>query len=270
MLAIPLACGALAAAPAASLGSTGGAGLTPPPGAIPVVSDNGNATVSTSGDGLTLEARASGMLRRRMTFIGTAPSSLAGQTVEIERLGHETAWTWAPTVSAVIGAGGRFEAVWRIDHIGQFSIRAVLGGPALANGPAASVSPATVSTPPAGTALTAPMTVTVYRRSYATQYGPGFFGSRTACGERLHRDTIGVANRTLPCGTQVAIYYHGETMVVPVIDRGPYAHGADWDLTTATAAALGITSSAEIGAVSLPRQLPGQTVRRPALRARRA
>jgi rare lipoprotein A (peptidoglycan hydrolase) len=41
---------------------------------------------------------------------------------------------------------------------------------------------------------------------------------------------------------------------VPVIDRGPYANGADWDLTEATGRALGISGTAEIGAVSLPRR----------------
>ena len=43
----------------------------------------------------------------------------------------------------------------------------------------------------------------------ATQYGPGFYGQRTACGQKLRPTTIGVANRTLKCGTQVAIYWHG-------------------------------------------------------------
>jgi rare lipoprotein A (peptidoglycan hydrolase) len=40
-----------------------------------------------------------------------------------------------------------------------------------------------------------------------------------------------------------------------VIDRGPYANNADWDLTGATANALGTTSVgvATIGAVPLPR-----------------
>ncbi len=40
--------------------------------------------------------------------------------------------------------------------------------------------------------------------------------------------------------------------MVPVIDRGPYANGADWDLTVATGKALGITGTAQIDAVSLP------------------
>jgi rare lipoprotein A (peptidoglycan hydrolase) len=43
-------------------------------------------------------------------------------------------------------------------------------------------------------------------------------------------------------------------MVVPVIDRGPYANGADWDLTEVTASKLGIDGTATIGAVSLPRR----------------
>ena len=50
----------------------------------------------------------------------------------------------------------------------------------------------------------------------------------------------------------MAVYYHGRTLVVPVIDRGPYANGADWDLTVATGKALGIEGTAQIGAVSLP------------------
>ncbi len=94
---------------------------------------------------------------------------------------------------------------------------------------------------------------TVFRYAVATWYGPGFFGSTTACGEVLHQNTQGVANRTLPCGTRVDIYYHGRTITVPVIDRGPYANGADWDLTEATASAIGMTGTDTIAAVSLPR-----------------
>ena len=99
------------------------------------------------------------------------------------------------------------------------------------------------------------VTVTVYRPSIATWYGGnGVWGSTTACGEVLRRNTLGVANRTLPCGTQVALYYRGRTTVVPVIDRGPYANGADWDLTQATARLLSMDGVAHIGAVSLPRR----------------
>ena len=95
--------------------------------------------------------------------------------------------------------------------------------------------------------------VTVYKPARATRFGPEFYGHRTACGQVLRPHTLGVANRTLRCGTAVAIYYRGRTITVPVIDRGPYANGADWDLTAATARALGIGGTAMIGAVSLPR-----------------
>jgi rare lipoprotein A (peptidoglycan hydrolase) len=61
-----------------------------------------------------------------------------------------------------------------------------------------------------------------------------------------------VANRTLPCGTEVQVYYKGHVMTVPVIDRGPYAHNATWDLTMATGRALGMLGTAKIGAASLP------------------
>jgi len=56
-----------------------------------------------------------------------------------------------------------------------------------------------------------------------TWYGPGFYNNRTACGQRYTRTIIGVAHRTLPCGTLIQFRWHGMTAVAPVIDRGPYA-----------------------------------------------
>lgn len=56
-----------------------------------------------------------------------------------------------------------------------------------------------------------------------TWYGPGFYGNRTACGVRYTRRIVGVAHRTLPCGTLVEFKWHGITAVAPVIDRGPFA-----------------------------------------------
>ena len=59
-----------------------------------------------------------------------------------------------------------------------------------------------------------------------------------ACGGVLHRTQLGVANKTLPCGTPIIFRYHGRAIRVPVIDRGPYIKGRTWDLTGATAVAL--------------------------------
>jgi rare lipoprotein A len=201
---------------------------------------SGDVTVTATAGGLTISSRASTLLRKKLRINGQAPQSAAGSTVEIERLGRETNWAWAPTASAVVQPDGTFTAPWRTNHIGPFSIRAVLGS---AGSHIASESGSAAPT----------VAVTIYRPSLATEYGPGFYGQATACGKRLRRNTIGVANRTLKCGTPVAIYYRGRTMIVPVIDRGPYANGADWDLTVATGRALGMDGTATIGAVSEPR-----------------
>ena len=72
----------------------------------------------------------------------------------------------------------------------------------------------------------------------------------------LTPDLEGVAHRSLPCGTHVAFTYAGRTIVVPVIDRGPYGvAGANWDLTKATADILGFTATAA-SARSRPRAQP--------------
>ncbi len=64
------------------------------------------------------------------------------------------------------------------------------------------------------------------------------YGGPLACGGRLRRDQFGVANKSLPCGTMVTFRYGGRALRVPVIDRGPYIAGREWDLTGATAIAL--------------------------------
>jgi peptidoglycan lytic transglycosylase len=90
-----------------------------------------------------------------------------------------------------------------------------------------------------------------YKPATATWYGPGLYGNRTACGARLTHRTLGVAHKRLPCGTKVALRYEGHTIVVPVIDRGPYSRGVDYDLTYATARKLGISQTSRVRAAAL-------------------
>jgi rare lipoprotein A len=87
---------------------------------------------------------------------------------------------------------------------------------------------------------------TPMRSADATWYGPGLYGNRTACGQVLRPQTIGVANRDLPCGTTVKLAYRGRQIVTTVIDRGPYSDGYDWDLTNGTRKALGFEGSDRI------------------------
>ncbi len=78
------------------------------------------------------------------------------------------------------------------------------------------------------------------RYAGASWYGPGLWGRSTACGVVLRPTTVGVAHKTLPCGTMVRFVYEGRTVTAPVIDRGPYVKGRAWDLTAAASTALGL------------------------------
>jgi rare lipoprotein A len=80
--------------------------------------------------------------------------------------------------------------------------------------------------------------VTVYRPAAASWYGPGLYGNNLACGGTLTPSTMGVAHKTLPCGTKLRLRYHGRTVNVRVIDRGPFSGSREFDLTEATKNAL--------------------------------
>jgi hypothetical protein len=71
-------------------------------------------------------------------------------------------------------------------------------------------------------------------------YGPGFYGNRTACGYAMTRTLIGVAHRTLPCGTRVTFKNpaNGRVVSARVVDRGPYVSGRQWDMTAGLCLAL--------------------------------
>jgi peptidoglycan hydrolase-like protein with peptidoglycan-binding domain len=73
----------------------------------------------------------------------------------------------------------------------------------------------------------------------ATFYGPGLYGRRTACGQRLTPHLHGVAHRSLPCGAAVTLFHDGRFVTARVVDRGPFVKGITFDLTAATARDLG-------------------------------
>jgi rare lipoprotein A (peptidoglycan hydrolase) len=72
------------------------------------------------------------------------------------------------------------------------------------------------------------------------------YGLGLACGGVLGRMQLGVAHKTAPCGTLITFTYAGRSLTVPVIDRGPYIAGREWDLTGATAEALGFPGLGQI------------------------
>jgi hypothetical protein len=139
----------------------------------------------------------------------------------------------------------------RKDHQGVlrwFALCAALSALALAAGPAeattggAGVVTADGTTPGGqGVVFSTPM-----RAAGATWYGPGLYGNHTACGQTLRPGTIGVAHRSLPCGTTVKLAYHGHYLVTQVIDRGPYSEGNDFDLTNGARRALEFSGADQV------------------------
>lgn len=210
------------AIPPLALASSGGSSVAVPGPPAATVAH----TASVSGQGITLSGRDATMVGGWLPVSGTVSRAAKGDTIELQQ---QSGSRWTTVASAVTASNGSFRVTWHPHVWGSVPLRATLG-----NGSRSSPS----------------LTVTVYRSSIATLYGPTLWGRHTACGEKLTHTALGVANRTLPCGTPVTLYYHGRTIVVPVIDRGPYANHANWDLTMATGAALGMKETETIGALA--------------------
>jgi hypothetical protein len=120
------------------------------------------------------------------------------------------------------GRDGRFKVAWKAPSTGSYPV----------NVRARSNETATGSRDSAGR-------VHVYRPAAASWYGPGLYGNNLACGGTLTPSTMGVAHKSLPCGTKVHLRYRNNSVTVPVVDRGPYAGNREYDLTAATKQALG-------------------------------
>lgn len=188
--------------------------------------DGGDERPSSGG----LQAATAALRGRAQRVAGVLPGARAGRAVAIQLRGPEAGWeTVAETKTA---DGGTFTAVWRADRAGRYTLRAVRmsgsSGRASARG-----------------ALTAP--VTVYEPGMATLFGPGLFGRHTACRTVLTPTTVGIAHRTLPCGTRVEVFFGGRRVVVPVIDRGPFVAHVTWDLTSGLAASLRFPGRGHVG-----------------------
>jgi rare lipoprotein A (peptidoglycan hydrolase) len=76
--------------------------------------------------------------------------------------------------------------------------------------------------------------------------GPAVFGRHTACGSVITQQTEGLSHPTLPCGVRIFVTFHGKTVLAPVIDRGPYEGGRQFDLTDALARRLGLSGVQQV------------------------
>ena len=210
--------------------------------AVPALAGTGGAAYGEGEPGVTaspapqgpLTVRGSRLVKRKLRVAGVLSGVPAGTQVAVQRLDPRRGWLTEATVPTA--ADGSFVASFAPRSSGRGQLRAVPAGV----GPGAQAATA----PPA-------QPLTVFRPATATFFGPGLYGRTTACGQRMTRTLQGVAHRRLPCGTQVELLFRGHTITVPVVDRGPFKDGVSWDLTWATAQALGMQETATIGAVSI-------------------
>jgi hypothetical protein len=80
---------------------------------------------------------------------------------------------------------------------------------------------------------------------YASWYGPGFAGRRTASGEVFDPAQLTAAHRTLPFGTRVRVVNldNGRSVEVRITDRGPFKPNRVIDLSRGAAEAIDMVRS---------------------------
>jgi rare lipoprotein A len=160
---------------------------------------------------------------RQVNIAGTLSPGLSGRTVSLQADGSHG---WRTLAHTKTGAKGRFRLRYLPHQTGSRGVRLRFGGD-----------------PEALAAHRRLGRLNVYRLAGASWYGGG---GGLACGGSLTSATLGVANKTLPCGTLVTLRYNGRSIRVPVIDRGPYVAGREFDLTQATKQAIGFGDTGEV------------------------
>jgi rare lipoprotein A len=154
---------------------------------------------------------------------GTLRPGLPGRTVDLQRIGRHG---WRTIAHTITRPRGRFVLRYTPHSLLTERVRVLFAGDPHDHGAHRYIG-----------------RLSSYRLAGASWYGGG--GS-LACGGQLTDWTMGVANKTLPCGTLVTLRYGGRSVRVPVVDRGPYVAGREFDLTEATKRALGFEGVGDV------------------------
>jgi rare lipoprotein A len=158
------------------------------------------------------KSRLNVLAGRRAAVKGRVRSGLAGRRAVLQRhSGHG----WTTIDRATTRAGGVFGFDFRPQRPGSAQLRVLVDAARREIG-----------------------RLNVYRRAAVSWYGPGLYGNKLSCGGRLTPGTLGVAHKTLPCGTRVTLRRGDRVIRVRVVDRGPYVGDREFDLTSATRSKL--------------------------------
>jgi len=158
------------------------------------------------------KSRLNVLAGRRASVRGRVLSGAGGRAALLQRRsGHG----WSTIARVTTRAGGAFAFAFRPQQPGSARLRVLVDAARREIG-----------------------RLNVYRRAAVSWYGPGLYGNKLSCGGRLTPGTLGVAHKTLPCGTRVTLRRGDRMIAVRVVDRGPYVGGREFDLTSATRARL--------------------------------
>ena len=150
----------------------------------------------------------------------------AGRTVTLERRG---ARGWKTIDKARTTATGVFRLRVKAPRVDTARVRIRFAGDGQANGSVRSAG-----------------RLNVFRPALASWYGPGLYGNKLGCGGTLSTGTIGVAHKSLPCGTNIVLRKGSRFVRAEVIDRGPYVGAREFDLTQATKQRVGFGSTGTV------------------------
>jgi rare lipoprotein A len=180
-----------------------------------LTSDGPEASAASAPRAVSLRGQRNVMAHRAVTFRGRVTPG--GSHRVVVQVGGRKLRTHS--------RDGAYKVRWRAPRAGVYSARARVDGSSVRS---------------------RRFSVNAYRSAAASYYGPGLYGGALACGGTLTPTKVGVANKTLPCGSKVTLRYRGRTVTVPVIDRGPFAGDREYDLTAATKAKLGFPSTGTV------------------------
>lgn len=163
---------------------------------------------------------------RRVHVSGRVRPATEGRRISLDMKRDDR---WVKVDGGRTGKNGRFKLSWVAQKQGSERLRLRVKGDENAVG------------------FSKALRVSVFAPANASYFGPGFFGSRTACGKTMTRESVLVAHRTLACGTKIKFYYRGRVVTAKVQDRGPFHSDRIFDLSQGLKDRLGFGSTGTVG-----------------------